>query len=172
MKTLNSSFAPVKGRVCITVKDNGEEIAKIKNHNLVVINGRKFITKAIAGFNKVGGNFFYVDQIGIGEGGINAAVDADTTLVNPIYAVINQSTDVEIPDSAPDSVVFTKTISLKDFQGTSTKTVSEAGLFYNEGGTKKLFSRFTFPAINLYYNTEHDISIEVQWTISVPANLN
>lgn len=111
--------------------------------------------------------------MGVGDGGALAATDGNLTLQNPIYSNLVPATDIEIPEDALDTVVFTHTISLKNFSGgLDRKTVNEAGLFYEKNGTLKLFSRYTFPEINLYYTPESDISIEIQWTISVPAKLD
>lgn len=162
----------IRGDVEITLKDNGSPIKTIRNHNLVVANGRKLVVKAISGKNIIGGTPFFISKIGVGERGGAAPVDSNVSLLNPLIKNLNAATDVEITDENPDRVVFTHTISLKDFSGVSEKTIQEAGLFYEENGQIKLFSRYVFPQLSLVFNSEHDISATIVWTISVPAKLN
>lgn len=162
----------IRGNVEITLKDNGVPIKVVRDHNLVVIDGRKLVVKAISGKNRINGVPFYINQIGVGERGGAAPVDSNTSLLNPLIKNLNEETDIVITDANPDRVVFTHTISLKDFSGISEKTIQEAGLFYQENGQTKLFSRYVFPQLSLVFNSEHDISATIVWTISVPARLN
>lgn len=170
---LKESFAMV-GDVEIKLidrKDNDRVLKRIHNHNLIVAGGRELVIKAISGQNTQSGSYFYINKIGVGEKGGTVPVDTDTALTNPLIQNLNPATDFTIDADSPDKIVIVHTLSLKDFSGISQKTVKEAGLFYEENGKVKLFSRYVFPELNLMFNSTDEIAINIVWTISAPAKL-
>lgn len=158
------------GKVKLTVRDNGKVCKELTSNNLVVKGGRALIAQSISGKNKENGTFFFINQVGLGTGS-SAKEDSNSALTDPVVETL-LPTDSVISDANPYAVVFTKTISLKDKGTSGTKTVREAGLYYTQNNQNILFSRYTFPDITLQYNDSHDISLEVEWTISIPSTVS
>jgi len=156
-----------KGAVTIEVLKDGNVVKKFTDHNLVVVNGRKLIALAIAGFNDT--SKIEKMKVGSGTGGTaTAPVDSNIALEDsaPLSSDIG-SADISYNPSQTE-VTFKKNFALTT--AGATKTICEAGLFYIMSNNDVLFSRYTFPPMQISAND--NISINVIWTISVPAKNN
>lgn len=136
----------------IALDENGHEIDRIFNNNLVVLNGRQRLAKLLSGDSDV-----VIDYFRIGTG-TTAPVSSNTALQTPvnISSGVTQKAIDGFDFPATNKVRFN--MSLTSAQGNGNE-ITEYGLYLEDD---VLFARVVLPP----FNKTSAASLNIRWTIT------